>query len=40
MAPPLLIYVSALIGGAILAEGALSFLGLGIAPPSRRGVDC
>ena len=33
MAPPLLIYVSALIGGAILAEGALSFLGLGIAPP-------
>lgn len=33
MGPPLLIYVSALIGGAILAEGALSFLGLGIAPP-------
>ena len=29
MAPPLLIYVSALIGGAILAEGALSFLGPG-----------
>lgn len=33
MGPPLLIYVSALIGGAILAEGALSFLGLGIPPP-------
>ena len=29
----LLIDVSALVGGAIRAEGALPFLGLGIAPP-------
>lgn len=34
MGPPALIYMTALIGGAILAEGALSFLGLGIAPPT------
>ena len=34
MGPPALIYATALIGGAILAEGALSFLGLGIAPPT------
>ncbi len=33
MGPPLLIYVTALIGGAILFEGALSFLGLGVPPP-------
>jgi peptide/nickel transport system permease protein len=32
--PPLLVYVTALIGGAILAEGSLSFLGLGVAPPA------
>lgn len=34
MGPPALIYMTALIGGAILAEGALSFLALGIAPPT------
>ena len=34
MGPPTLIYMTALIGGAILAEGALSFLALGIAPPT------
>ena len=33
MGPPLLIYVTALLGGAILFEGALSFLGLGVPPP-------
>ena len=33
IAPPLLIYVTALLGGAILFEGALSFLGLGVPPP-------
>ena len=33
MGPPLFIYVTTLIGGAILAEGGLAFLGLGIAPP-------
>jgi peptide/nickel transport system permease protein len=32
--PPLLVYVTALLGGAILAEGSLSFLGLGVAPPA------
>ena len=32
--PPLLIYVTALLGGAILFEGALSFLGLGVPPPN------
>ena len=31
--PPLLIYVTAILGGAILFEGALSFLGLGVPPP-------
>ena len=31
--PPMLIYVAALLGGAILFEGALSFLGLGVPPP-------
>ena len=34
IAPQMLIYVTALVGGAILAEGALAFLGLGIAPPA------
>jgi peptide/nickel transport system permease protein len=34
MGPPMLIYVTALIGGAILAEGALAFLGLGVEPPA------
>ncbi len=33
MGPPLLIYVTTLLGGAILFEGALSFLGLGVPPP-------
>ncbi len=33
MGPPLLIYVTAILGGAILFEGALSFLGLGVPPP-------
>ena len=33
MGPPLFIYVTALLGGAILFEGALSFLGLGVPPP-------
>jgi peptide/nickel transport system permease protein len=32
--PPALIYMTALIGTAILAEGALSFLALGINPPT------
>ena len=34
IAPPMLIYVTALLGGAILFEGALSFLGLGVPPPA------
>jgi peptide/nickel transport system permease protein len=34
IAPPLLIFVTAGLGGVILAEGALSFLGLGVAPPT------
>ena len=33
MGPPLLIYITAILGGAILFEGALSFLGLGVPPP-------
>ena len=33
MGPPLLIYVTALLGTAILFDGALSFLGLGVPPP-------
>ena len=33
MGPPLLIYVTTLLGTAILFEGALSFLGLGVPPP-------
>lgn len=33
MGPPLLIYGSALLGTAILFDGALSFLGLGVPPP-------
>ncbi len=33
MGPPLLIYVTTLLGAAILFEGALSFLGLGVPPP-------
>ena len=32
--PPLLIYVTTLLGGAILFEGALSFLALGVPPPN------
>ncbi len=32
--PPLLVYVTTLLGGAILFEGALSFLGLGVPPPN------
>ena len=32
--PPLLVYVTTLLGGAILFEGALSFLGLGVPPPT------
>jgi ABC-type dipeptide/oligopeptide/nickel transport system permease subunit len=34
MFAPVLIYVSAIMSAAILAEGALAFLGLGIAPPT------
>lgn len=33
MGPPLLIYVTTLLGTAILFDGALSFLGLGVPPP-------
>ena len=33
MGPPLLVYVTTLLGAAILFEGALSFLGLGVPPP-------
>ena len=32
--PPLLIYVTTLLGAAILFEGALSFLALGVPPPN------
>ena len=32
--PPLLIYITAVLGGTILFEGALSFLGLGVPPPN------
>ena len=34
MAPALFVFITVLIGGAILAEGALAFLGLGVAPPA------
>src|SRR5439155_6683014 len=34
MAPPLLVYASAIVSSAILAEGSLAFLGLGVAPPA------
>ena len=34
IAPPLVIFVTAGLGGVILAEGALSFLGLGVQPPT------
>ena len=34
IAPPLLIFITAGLGAVILAEGALSFLGLGVAPPT------
>jgi peptide/nickel transport system permease protein len=34
LGPPLLVYLTALIGGAILADGALAFLGLGVPPPA------
>lgn len=34
IAPPLLIFVTAGLGAVILAEGALSFLGLGVQPPT------
>ena len=34
IAPPLAIYVAALLGAAILFEGALSFLALGVPPPN------
>ena len=34
IAPPLAIYVAALLGAAILFEGALSFLALGVPPPT------
>lgn len=34
IAPPLIIFVTAGLGGVILAEGALSFLGLGVQPPT------
>jgi ABC-type dipeptide/oligopeptide/nickel transport system permease subunit len=34
IAPPLLVQVSFLLGAAIIAEASLSFLGLGVQPPS------
>lgn len=38
--PPVLAQVTGYFGAAVVAEAALSFLGLGVPPPFPRGAEC